>query len=81
MIATMIKVSVSSEVVGARLEKLLKTDFIINTEKLYPRANFRRASNFSWTYLRNARVTAFTVSELLRENQHRGKITPHPYLG
>ena len=28
--------------------------------------------------LKNARVTAFTVSELLRENQQRGKITPPP---
>ena len=28
--------------------------------------------------LQNARVTAFTVSELLRENQQEGKITPHP---
>ena len=26
--------------------------------------------------LQNARVTAFTVSELLRENQQRGKISP-----
>ena len=26
--------------------------------------------------LQNARVTAFTVSELLRENQQRGKIIP-----
>ena len=31
--------------------------------------------------LQNARVTAFTVSELLRENQHGGKITPPPRLG
>ena len=30
--------------------------------------------------LQNAKVAAFTVSELLRENQQggRGKITPHP---
>ena len=28
--------------------------------------------------LQNARVTAFTVSELLRENEQRGKITPPP---
>ena len=28
--------------------------------------------------LQNARVTAFTVSELLRENQ-QGEITPTPY--
>ena len=26
--------------------------------------------------LQNARVTAFTISELLRENQQGGKITP-----
>ena len=26
--------------------------------------------------LQNARITAFTVSELLRENQQGGKITP-----
>ena len=26
--------------------------------------------------LQNARVTAFTVSEVLRENQQEGKITP-----
>ena len=32
--------------------------------------------------LQNARVTAFTVSELLRENQKGGKITPtHPDKG
>ena len=33
--------------------------------------------------LQNARVTAFNVSELLRENQQRvgGKITPSPRLG
>ena len=30
--------------------------------------------------LQNTRVTAFTVSELLKENQHRGKITP-PRVG
>ena len=30
-----------------------------------------------WT-LQNGRVVAFTVSELLRANQQRGKITPHP---
>ena len=33
--------------------------------------------------LQNARITAFTVAELLRENQHgKGggdKITPHPF--
>ena len=28
--------------------------------------------------LQNARVTAFTVSELLRENQLGGKVTPPP---
>ena len=28
--------------------------------------------------LRNARVTAFTVSELLSENQQRGLKLPHP---
>ena len=28
--------------------------------------------------LQNARVTAFTVSELLRENKQGNKITPHP---
>ena len=28
--------------------------------------------------LQNGRVTAFTVSELLRENQQGGKITPLP---
>ena len=27
--------------------------------------------------LQNARVTAFNFSELLRENQQGGKITPH----
>ena len=27
--------------------------------------------------LQNAKVTAFTVSELLRENQQQDKITPH----
>ena len=27
--------------------------------------------------LQNARVTAFTISDLLRENQRGGKITPH----
>ena len=27
--------------------------------------------------LQNARATAFTVSELLKENQQEGKITPH----
>ena len=31
----------------------------------------------SWM-LQNTRVTAFTVSELLRENQKRSKIFPHP---
>ena len=36
---------------------------------------------FDWM-LQNARVTAFTVSELLREKQQRGKITPpQPRLG
>ena len=29
--------------------------------------------------LQNTRVTAFTVSELLRENQKRSKIFPHPH--
>ena len=28
--------------------------------------------------LQNTRVTAFTVSDLLRENQHGGKITSAP---
>ena len=28
--------------------------------------------------LRNARVTAFTISELLSENQQRGLKLPHP---
>ena len=28
--------------------------------------------------LQNASVTAFTISELLRENQQGGKINPHP---
>ena len=31
--------------------------------------------------LQNARVTAFTVSELLRKNQQAGKIIPPPRLG
>ena len=32
--------------------------------------------------LQNARVTTFSVSEFLRENQHRGKIIPpQPRLG
>ena len=31
-------------------------------------------SNKSYWMLQNARVTAFTVSELLRENQQGGKI-------
>ena len=47
---------VSSKDVGSRLEKLLNTNFTIYVfqdfrshllEKLYPRANFRRASIFS----------------------------------
>ena len=32
---------------------------------------------FYWM-LQNARVTVFTVSELLRENQQKGNINPHP---
>ena len=28
--------------------------------------------------LQNTRIAAYTVSELLRENQQVGKITPHP---
>ena len=31
-----------------------------------------------YNMLRNARVTAFTVSELLSENQQRGLKLPHP---
>ena len=41
--------------------------------------------NLAWAFLikfywmlQNARVTAFTVSELLKENQQGGKIPPHP---
>ena len=29
--------------------------------------------------LQNARATAFTVSELLKENQQEGKTTPTPF--
>ena len=32
----------------------------------------------SYWMLKNTRVTAFTVSEILRENQQEGKITPLP---
>ena len=43
--------------------------------------NFARMSVITCYYmLQNGKVTTFTVSELLRENQHGGgKITPHPY--
>ena len=41
--------------------------------------NFVRMSLLkSCWMLQNTRVTAFTVSELLRENQKRSKIFPHP---
>ena len=30
--------------------------------------------------LQNAKVTAFTVSELLRENQQGVKLPPHPHI-
>ena len=44
--------------------------------------NFARMSLIkSYWILQNARVTAFTVSELLRENQQGGKISPLPRLG
>ena len=51
-----------SKGVGSRLKKLLKNNFNVNIfqdfqshlqKKLYPRANFRRTSIFSCTYLSN----------------------------